>query len=78
MAEKTLTKVMTNADCALFLACYKVDPAEIEKTLKKGVDINAIADDNLQQRQIPYIVLTGSLLERIEKVKSVLLQAQYF
>ena len=42
MAEKILTKVMTDADCALFLACYKVDPAEIEKALQNGANVNAV------------------------------------
>ena len=42
MAEKTLTKVMTDADCALFLACYKVDPSEIENALQNGANVNAV------------------------------------
>ena len=41
MAEKKLIKVMTDADCALFLACCKVEPTEIEKALQNGANVNA-------------------------------------
>ena len=45
---------------------------------QKRHEFQKIIIEDLQQRQIPYIVLTGSLSERIEIVKSVLLQTQYF
>ena len=42
MDNESFEKIMSESDCALFLACYKVDSAKIETALQNGANVNAV------------------------------------